>query len=108
MAVRILKTETQQKKIKAELIKQLKAKGKYTPYYRDMVEIYMKMRQYIDELEKDIDENGVKDRWIDSNGAERESSNDSVQKYFQQAIRAVAFLNKLGLDEPVIDDDEEM
>lgn len=84
-----------QKKIRKDLIDQLKAKGLTGGHFTDLVDDYMFLFVTKERLQKDIDERGVKVYYNNGGGQSGYKKNDSCDlllKYNQQMIKLLEYL----------------
>ena len=94
--------------IRQSLLEQLKASGRDTPYYVDMVDAYMDLWREREAFRKDIAKRGHFVTETDKYGNVWNKVNPSVAARQGTTVKMAAQLIKLGLNNPSADDDEEM
>lgn len=95
------------KEIKASLLEQLKAKGKNTKYYLDMVDDYMSYYDLKKRLKIDIKKNGVRYVTYNGNGKKVEKVNESITNLHKTTQTMLKILQDLGLQDPILGSDED-
>ena len=105
------KMTAEQKRIREDLLNQLRIKKQNTSYYEDLVNDYIVMMQTRDKLQKDIDERGTLIEYNNGGGQKGVKKNDSLEQFNKICDRMIKHLDFLGLrpsDILVEDDDDEL
>ena len=75
-----MKRENLRKAVRKSLVEQLKAKGADIDLYKDQVNDYMMMWDLKEKLKDDIEENGLRMKYMAANGGSVEKDNPSVKQ----------------------------
>lgn len=94
------------KKIKKDLLDQLKRSGNLTEYYIDLVEDYMKMYIVKELANKDIENRGTSVEYNNGGGQKGWKKNDSVDQLLKTNQQMIKLLDMLGIS-PIAGDDED-
>lgn len=76
----VIKRETLRKRVKRSLEKQLEAKGADIDMFNDQINDYMTMWDLKEKLKDDIEENGLRMKYLTANGGYAEKDNPSVKQ----------------------------
>lgn len=99
------------RKIELAIIRQLKEKQIYQyAHYQDLVNDYMKMWDFKNMLQEDIDERGVSVYWQNSETQYGYRKNDSISELLKVNKQMLKILYDLGIrasDLEVVDDEDE-
>lgn len=94
--------------IRDELLEQLRNQGKFGRNYDDLIDHIIYYFKLKDELQQDIEKNGIRIKVMTGNGFEKETLNDSIKNLNQVSAQLMRIMKDLGLNEPeVIDVDDE-
>lgn len=111
MKVLIKDLTIEQKRIREDLLNQLKLKKQNTSYYEDLVNDYIVMMQTRDKLQEDIKERGTLIEYNNGGGQTGLKKNDSVEQFNKICDRMIKHLEFLGIkpsEHIVGDDDDEL
>lgn len=98
------------RKIELAITKQLKEKQIYQyAHYQDLVNDYMKMWDFKNMLQDDIDEKGVSIEWNNGGGQKGFKKNDSIRELLNVNKQMLKILLDLGIraSDLEIEDDED-
>jgi hypothetical protein len=98
-------SKSTEEKIRESLIEQLDAQNKHTTYCEDLVNTYMTHWRVKEQLEVDIETNGLRVTVTSGNGFETEKPNTSIGDLQKETSIMLQILDKLGLRDPVIQGD---
>lgn len=104
---RNIKLTKNYKAIKNSMLEQLERSGNDTPYFKDLVDDYMKMYETKEMCSKDIEERGINIKSTGSQGQEIVKKNDSIDmmlKTNQQMIKLLDMMNIKIKTGEVVDD----
>lgn len=104
----LTKAQKKERIIRKDLLKQLEHQGKTGSYFNDMVEDYLLMWRTKSELQKDIDENGLRIEVTSGNGFVTEKANESVPNLLKYNSQMLKLLSELGLQEPTITESDDL
>lgn len=90
------------------MLDQLDRNGKVGHQYTDMVEDYLTMWDTKNGLADDLKENGVVRTRYYSNGTSTPENSKSVEQFIKVNARMSALLSELGMNDPMVPEDEEM
>lgn len=76
----VIKRETLRKRIKKSLEKQLAARGADIDLFNDQIQDYMTLWDLKEKLKDDIEENGLRLKYLTANGGKAEKDNPSVKQ----------------------------
>lgn len=100
------------RKIELAIIKQLKEKKIYQyAHYQDLVNDYMKMWDFKNMLQDDIEKRGVSVYWNNGGGQEGYKKNESITELLKVNKQMLKILFDLGIrasDLEVVEEDEEL
>lgn len=104
--------EKLRRRIELAIIKQLKEKKIYQyAHYQDLVNDYMKMWDFKNMLQKDIENRGVSVYWCNGGGQEGYKKNESISELLKVNKQMLKILLDLGIrasDLEVVEEDEEL
>lgn len=96
------------KKIKADMLEQLKSQGVTGEHYKDLINDYMSLWDIKNELIKDIEEKGVSIKYQNGQNQFGYKKNDSIPELNKVSAQMLKILSELGLKpSPVEIDNEE-
>jgi len=93
---------TTEEKVRKSLIDQLEAQNKVTDYCVDMVDTYMMHWRLKEQLNQDIDRNGIRITVGTGNGHDKTIANPSVTDLQRETSIMLQILDKLDIKTPVI------
>ena len=110
--VKTLESSRKYKKIKAGLVKQLKAKNADTPYFLSLIDDYMAMWVSKELLYQDLQERGCMVPYDNGGGQRGYRRNDSITDFNKTNAQMLKLLSELGIKPETIgtedDDNDEL
>lgn len=107
-----MQDEKLRRKIELAIIKQLKEKKIYQhAHYQDLVNDYMKLWDFKNMLQEDIDKRGVSVYWQNSETQYGYKKNESISELLKVNKQMLTILYDLGIrasDLKVVEEDEEL
>lgn len=97
---RLKAVKNKSNKIKKELKKQLENQGKNGKYFMDMIEDYGYFIELKEDLQHDIDENGLRIETMTGNGYKTSKENKSVEHLVKVNSQMLKILQELDLKAP--------
>lgn len=101
------------KRIRENLLEELKKGGNLTEYYTDLTDDYISLWTTKELLKKDIEERGVRIRYDNGGGQKGMKKNESVEQLIKINAQMLKLLAELGITPSVVgyggagtDDDE--
>lgn len=100
-------TSEKYKNIREDLNDQLRDQNKLGHQYDDLLDHAIYLFKLKDDLQDDIDLNGIRIKSMTGNGYEKVDDNKSVDKLLKVSAQLMKILNDLGIKEPTVDSDGE-
>lgn len=91
--------------IRNDLMEQLQQQNKTGKHYVDLVNHAVYLFKLKDDLQKDIEVNGIRISQMTGNGYERITDNASIRNLNNVSAQLMRVLKGLGLDEPEVDEE---
>ena len=96
-SAKAFKASPKYKKIRKNLIEQLKSKGADTPVFTDLVEDYMALWITKELLKIDIENTGVKMQYDNGGGQSGYKDNSSIEKLYKVNTQMLKLLSELKI-----------